>query len=143
MKKFYKICSLILCATMLLGVVPTTTLAAESSISDDVTDFDISAEYLAEMENSGFTVEDVKALADINKRIANADSMLEVDKLLDEYYKITADTSFAATTATSFYSSTGGTLELEYTGNLSPISNVIFTKVVYMPAKQVFSIKRR
>ena len=137
MSNFKRLCAVVLSMAMIFSVLSTTAFAAEPDTEIKATG-KIDAEYLAEMEAIGFTEADVAELRDWNLRVANADSMLEVDALMDEYYELVADTPLAASaTATSFYSSTGGTLELDYTGSFSIFSNVIYTKVVYLPAQQV------
>ena len=137
MSNFKRLCAVVLSMAMIFSVLSTTAFAAEPDTEIKATG-KIDAEYLAEMEAIGFTEADVAELRDWNLRVANADSMLEVDALMDEYYELIADTPLAASaTATSFYSSTGGTLELDYTGSFSIFSNVIYTKVVYLPAQQV------
>ncbi len=137
MTTFKKMCAIVLSMAMIFSIIPTTAFAAEPE-SEFVASEEINAEYLAEMEAMGFTETEVAELRDWNLRVANANSMQEIDALMDEYQVLVAGTPFAVSSAaTSFYTSTGGTLKLDYTGSLSIFSNVIYTKVVYLPAKQV------
>lgn len=138
MNKFKKLCAIFLSLVMILNIIPMTAFAEELPSTEIMEKYHVNEEYIAEMKELGLTESDVEALYEINLRIANADTMLEVDSLMDDYYAILKDTPLAASaTSTSFYSSSGGTLELDYTGALSAISNVIYTKVVYLPAQQV------
>lgn len=137
MSTFKRMCAIVLSMAMIFSVVSTTAFAAEPN-TEIMASEEINAEYLAEMEAMGFTEADVAELRNWNLRVANADSMREIDALMDEYQTLVAGTPLAASAAaTSFYTSTGGTLELDYTGSFSIFSNVIFTKVVYLPAQQV------
>ena len=134
MRSLKRMCAIVLSMVMVFSMVSTTVFAAESGISSE----EIMAEYLAEMNEYGLSEADIVELRDWNLRVANADSMLEIDELMDEYQAIVAGTSLATSaSATSFYTSSGGTLYLDYTGTLNIFSNVIYTKVVYLPAQQV------
>jgi len=137
MRCFKRLCAAVLSVVMLFSVVSTTAFAADTNL-EFATSEKINKEYLAEMEAMGFTEEDVAELRDWNLRVANANSMSEIDALMDEYQTMMAGTPLAVSgTATSIYTSSGGTLDLDYTGSLSIFSNVIYTKIVYLPAKQV------
>lgn len=137
MSNFKRLCAVVLSMAMIFSVLSTTAFAAEADPEIKASE-QFYAEYLAEMEEMGFTEADVAELRDWNLRVANADSMREVDELMDEYQTLVAGTPLArAATATSIYAPNGGTLELDYTGSFSIFSNVIFTKVVYFTAEQV------
>lgn len=87
------------------------------------------------MADFGLNDDEIQQLQNITTKIANATTMREVDALMESYHAILESTPLAAAKTITSYS--GGTLTLDYTGSLSPISNVIFTKVIYMGNKQV------
>jgi hypothetical protein len=91
--------------------------------------------YQEELREIGFSDSDIKELTRITNQLAVATSNRERDLLMYEYHELVEGTPYAA--ASSIYSPKGGTLNLEYTGSLSAISNVIFTKVIYLPSEQV------
>ena len=65
-------------------------------------------------------------------------NLTEVDSLMDEYHSLATDTALdVSSVTTSLYTSTGGTLVLDYVGSYSPFSNVITTKVVYLTTAEV------
>ncbi len=91
--------------------------------------------YNEELRDMGLSDTEIARLQEINLAIANAGSMREVDSLMKDFHAIVDNTPLAA--SISFSSTIGGTLNLDYVGDLSPISNVIYTKVVYMDNAQV------
>lgn len=91
-------------------------------------------EYERELRDMGITEDKIGAINEITSRISTAKDMHEIDSLMKEYHKIVDNTLMSS--GKSFYTSSGGTLNLEYTGKLSPISNVIFTKVIYFTPEQ-------
>lgn len=136
-KKIFKMISSLLMAVIMVNVVSTSAFAAEITPAEKhvIYDMNMSAEYIQELLDIGLNMDEISRLHEINVQMANANSSREVDKLMAEYHEILDKTSLAA--ATSIYAPNGGTMELDYTGDLSPISNVIYTKVIYMPAEQV------
>lgn len=117
-------------------------LSTSSSLStlalgkDSITESQISNQYQAELHQMGFTDSDILQLTAINNQLAKAKNSREVSRLMEQYHSIVDETLYASA-AGSIYSKKGGTLTLNYTGSLSPVSNVIYTKVVYMPSEQV------
>lgn len=89
----------------------------------------------SKLADFGLNDDEFQQLQNITTKIANATTMREVDALMESYHAILESTPLAAAKTITSYS--GGTLTLDYTGSLSPISNVIFTKVIYMGNKQV------
>lgn len=60
--------------------------ALSTAYSYDESAFDrLDAEYIADMEEMGFTVEKIKALSYWNKKVVNARSVQELETLLIEY----------------------------------------------------------
>lgn len=105
MRTLKKMCAIVLSSVMVLSMVSTTVFAAEPNL-EVLASEDFMAEYLAEMDEYGLSEADIAELRDWNLRVANADSMLEIDELMDEYQAIVAGTSLATSaTATSFNSS--------------------------------------
>lgn len=117
-------------------------LSTSSSLStlalgkDSIAESQISNQYQAELHQMGFTDSDILQLTAINNQLAKAKNSREVSRLMEQYHSIVDETLYASA-AGSIYSKKGGTLTLNYTGSLSPVSNVIYTKVVYMPSEQV------
>lgn len=72
-----------------------------------------------------------------NFDVAIEDNFNEDNSLFFEGETYTDELSMASTYTTTIYSSSGGTLFLDYTGELSNISNIIYTRVIYLPAEQV------
>lgn len=91
--------------------------------------------YKEELCEMGFSNSDITEFTRITNQLAEATSSRERDALMRQYHELVDGTTYAA--ASSIYSPKGGTLDLKYIGSLSAISNVIFTKVVYMPSEQV------
>lgn len=133
-KNFVKFISTILSFALVFNVLGINAFAAEIEVSTD-TYQTMDAEYLSELQDMGLSTEQIATLNDVSLKIANATSMREVDALMKEYHAIVDNTALAA--ATSWSDSDGGTLYLEYTGTMSAMSNVIFTKVIYMGNYQV------
>jgi hypothetical protein len=132
-----KACSLVLVAMLLLNTVATVA-SASNDTEHSFDDYEINEVYVSELLELGFTEDEVQALHDVTQGLYNAESAMEIDEYLDEYYELIDGTPLATSLdSTSLYSAYGGTLELEYTGALSAIYNIIYTKVVYMPAQQV------
>ena len=106
MYTYKKIIAIVLSALMAFSVFSTTAFAF--SPADDIENSDFYEEYMDEMEEIGLSKEQVSKLGEINKRIAVAKTMREVDELMGEYYDVVAGTLLAITTATSIYTSSGG-----------------------------------
>ena len=112
--------------------------ALSTAYSYDESAFDrLDAEYIADMEEMGFTVEKIKALSYWNKKVVNARSVQELETLLIEYKDLVEGTMVdISNSVDSFTSHSGGTLVLSYKGAINPISQVIYDKVVYLSADQ-------
>ncbi|MBQ7344058.1 MAG: hypothetical protein IJW53_04760 [Clostridia bacterium] len=65
------------------------------------------------------------------------DNFSENNSLIFEGETHIDELSMTSTSTTTISSSSGGTLFLDYTGELSNISNIIYTRVIYLPAEQV------
>lgn len=131
-KRLTKIVSAFMAAILIGNIASISAFAAEPVPTFTADNLET---YNQEMMELGLTESEIQQLQDISTQIATANSMREVDALMKDYHAIMDATPLAA--ASSFRSYSGGTLTLDYTGSLSPISNVIFTKVVYMSNKQV------
>lgn len=90
--------------------------------------------YELELQQMGITKEKINSIQNITNKIAQAESGFEVSQLMEEYHKLVDNTPLMG--SSSFYTSSGGTLELDYKGKVNPISDVIFTKVIYLPEAQ-------
>jgi hypothetical protein len=108
---------------------------AATSADESFTGYEMDEAYVNELTDMGFSAQEIDELHEITMEIANADSSMAVSDLMTQYHNIVDGTPMAA--STSIWTSLGGTLELDYTGTLNPFSNVIYTKVVYLPAEQV------
>lgn len=91
--------------------------------------------YKEELREMGFDNSQIDEFTRITNQLAQTTNARERDVLMRQYHELVDETPYAA--AVSLYSPSGGTLNLDYTGDLSAISNVIYTKVVYMPSEQV------
>lgn len=138
MKRTHKVIAAFMAAILCCNIVAVNAFAAEPSeyTTPEIsfTSEDLEA-YNQELADLGLNNTEIQQLQDVTSKIASATTMREVDSLMKEYHAILDATPLAA--SKSFSSTSGGTLTLDYTGKLSPISNVIYTKVVYMSNKQV------
>ena len=138
MKRKNNVIAAILATILCCNLVSVSAFAAEPAKDSDPSLSFSSVEleaYNQELADLGLTDTNIQQLQNITTQIANATTMREVDSLMKDYHAIMDATPLAA--RSSFTSTTGGTLTLNYTGKLSPISNVIYTKVIYMSNKQV------
>ena len=135
MKKTTKFISAFMAAILCFNLVSFSAFAAEPSATETSFSAADLATYNQELADFGLNDDEIQQLQNITKKIENATTMREVDALMESYHAILESTPLAAAKTITSYS--GGTLTLDYTGSLSPISNVIFTKVIYMGNKQV------
>ena len=135
MKKTTKFISAFMAAILCFNLVSFSAFAAEPSATETSFSAADLATYNQELADFGLNDDEIQQLQNITTKIANATTMREVDALMESYHAILESTPLAAAKTITSYS--GGTLTLDYTGSLSPISNVIFTKVIYMGNKQV------
>lgn len=132
-KKFFRFVSAVLSLVVLSTSSSLSTFALGNSSVTEKPSFN---QYQTELYQMGFTDRDILQLTAINNQLAEAKSSREVSQLMERYHSIVDKTPYASASG-SIYSKKGGTLTLNYTGSLSPVSNVIYTKVVYMPSEQV------
>ena len=124
--------SIVLSFIIFTATVPITAFASDQPLSDE---YEMDETYKEELSDLGFTSSQIDEFSRITNRLAQTISDRERDSLMRQYHELVDGTPYAA--AASLYSPEGGTLNLDYTGNLSAISNVIYTKVIYMPSEQV------
>ena len=96
--------------------------------------------YLKELYEMGLVDSEIEKLEEINFKLGNASSIYEVDRLMMEYHAIIDDSIYDG--GASIWSEKGGTVYLDYTGNVNPMTNVIYTKVVYFSKDQVSTYQR-
>ena len=141
-KKLRKLISSFIIVATIVNVIPVSVFATEvNPVEKRVTyNQNMNSEYVQELQDMGLSIDEINRLHEINVQMANADSSFEVDRLMVEYHEIIDKTPLAV--AKSISAPNGGTMDLDYTGDMSAISNVIYTKVIYMPAEQVVFYQR-
>ena len=86
------------------------------------------------MKEAGLTDSEIYRIKEIGDALSKGVSNQVAGDLLEEYNRIVEGTYLAS--SDSFYSSKGGTLYLEYTGDINPYFQVFYTKVIYFPASE-------
>lgn len=138
MKYINRIIVFSLLVAMSLNLFPLSSYATGTAVSPTALCETSCSGQISEMGSLEFSEAEIEQLYIWHERLSCATSALEIDALMNEYDRLVEGTSLETTSvATSLYTSTGGTLILDYTGQLNPFSNVITTKVVYFTAEEV------
>lgn len=131
-KRMNRFIAIALSLVMLTAAMPLTAFASEVSTTNQ---YEMAEVYKDELRDMGFSDAQIDEFTVITNQLAQATTARERDLLMRQYHELVDGTAYAA--RLSLYSPEGGTMTLDYTGDLSAISNVIYTKVVYMPSEQV------
>ena len=132
MKKIKRFLAVALSLAMLMVTMPLTAFASETPT---IGQYEMAEVYKEELREMGFSNSQIDELTRITRQLAKTTNARERDVLMRQYHELVDGTPYAS--AAAIYSPNGGKLNLDYTGDLSAISNVIYTKVVYMPSEQV------
>ena len=120
---------------MLLVTALLLTSFSSTAFASNIQPSNTNAAQSQKLKSSGLTDAEILRLQEIGQELASTHDRHKIEVLLNEYHSIIDETSLAR--KKSIFSLSGGTLYLDYTGDRSPVSNVIYSKVVYLGKEQV------